>query len=423
MKSVTFLVLLFIVSTVKSQVVELRMNNLSDNYDCFDIYINQQFNKTGCSPLVLLSAKENDTIDINSPNYRVERIILSSELFKNDTAKINVFLKEIDQQYNEVVVTSEKIKEVFREENVNVLDYYPTDNLCYFLLKKENQYFLQLKATSKLLSEEKIPFRPIQFTRDFMGNIHVESKDSVYQIFLREDGFSFKSISQKSFQKDLVPLVDAGANYLIRQQNKNHNKRYELVRSTGDSVQILFKQFDLIGQQMAAHQYGVVISLYYKIAEDYENVIELGTWNGDLNELAIHRELVKEIGFYNLLKREVNCTSIELKNQLFVFDFFEDRILTYLSEKGVKSAEKSFSLPKGFKVLLKDLENETLYLCSRRAGTRKYYRFDSNDSNSFVPLDLSESKFRYNVKFSNGWMYFQIKNDTGNGRVYREKAL
>lgn len=422
MKCLTFLVLLFLALSANSQVVELRMNNLSGDYDCFDVYVNEQFRKTECSPLIFISAEWNDTLDIKSTNYKVEQIILSSEIFKNDTARIDVVLKEVDQKFDEVVVTPEKIKEVFREENVNVLDYYPTNNLCYFLLKKDNQYFLQLKATSQLLFEETIPFRPIQLSRDFLGNIHVESKDSVYQIFVQEDGFLFKAISQNSFRKDLVPLVDVGENYLIRQRNRNHNKQYELVRVEEDSIEILFQQYDLIGYQMAANQFGVIIGLYYQIAQDYENVIELGTWSGDLKELAINRVLVKEIGFYNLLEREVNCTSIRLNGQLVVFDFFEDRILSYQPETGTRTIEKSFTLPKGFKVVLMDLENEILYLCNRRAGKRNYYRFDMNNSGLFVPLLLSKSKFRYNVKFSNGWMYFQVRNETGNGRVYRERV-
>lgn len=404
------------------QVVELRIDVFPDEKNnCFSLFLNREKIDKFCLPTLFLKVQEGDTIEVKSPSFKEEQIILSPSFFVNDTARITVQLTKYQQQFEEIIVNNEKIKPVFIEENVNVLDFYPSGKLCYFLLKKKGNYYLQLKSFSKLIFEQEISFIPERLERDFLGNIHIESRDSVYQIFHNEKEVSFQSITQQTFQKELVPLVDAGENYLIRQQNKNHNKRYELVRASKDSIKIIFEQFDLIGQQMAQQQYFDVINLYHKVASKSSNIILLGVWSGALRELAINRELVREIGFYFRLDNEVNCKAIELNNQLFVFDFFEDKILTYLPKTGVKTTENSFNLPKGFKFLFKDLEDKTIYICNQRAGIRNYYRFDNNNSTSFVPIKLTEYKFRYNVKFSNGWIYYQVKNETGNGRVYREK--
>ncbi len=115
--------------------------------------------------------------------YETQRIWLD-----NTSASITVMLKLQSQTLKEVEIKSEYEPELFfKDTQYSVLDYAVDSNRVFMVIYRfrlaESELLCLSVSGDTASGSGSLPFRPTRLFHDCMGNIHVLSHDSAYQVF------------------------------------------------------------------------------------------------------------------------------------------------------------------------------------------------------------------------------------------------
>lgn len=174
----------------------------------------------------VLKVKLGDTVLVKKTGYNDSKYVVAS----NEKILHHIFVLETKYQaLDEVTLKYEKYKKVAGEENENILDYiyYPAEKRLLLIKSLKRKYYLEQQTTSGKKSYE-LHFKPQSLHLDILGNTHIISKDSAYQIWVR-DSLAFVSvISNNLFDKMVKNLVYKGSDFVYYENKLNFNQRYTL---------------------------------------------------------------------------------------------------------------------------------------------------------------------------------------------------
>jgi len=260
-----------------------------------------------------------------------------------------------------------------------LLGYEISKGVIYTLSRRNKKRFVKTFNPEKSwMVEKEVPKKFNEIKKDCFGNIHLISEDSVKQIFVHNNEIvTISDFSISNFQEKLEPCVAAFDDKIIMSKYANHDQQltFDLYHNT--AVTHVANIWDKEASKVAQAYYSEIIRLYYQNTPEWQNIIELGVWNGDLVKLSVPYYIkaangrilssgctVEQIGWYeNVAAIPLYCPVFVQANNLLLFDFVNGTLNTYdFDGKPLKSINISFHEDKDWisQVLLNE-ETQKLY--------------------------------------------------------------
>ena len=157
----------------------------------------------------IISAKTLDSLEIKPQNkpvffYQVQEIGEG----KSDIVFINADEPEVTI-FDEVQVTSSRVKKVITRKNANVIDYKLCKNgRVLSLTSLRNKFWLNIEAHDDVIKKYKLKGgRYSEVFNDLFGNTFLLKKDSSFQVALSDELITVTSNSLEEFDNLIRPIV------------------------------------------------------------------------------------------------------------------------------------------------------------------------------------------------------------------------
>lgn len=342
-----------------------------------NVYVNGSF-KTEASSFGIFYLKVDlyDTIQVYQAGYITEKKVIPN-LFK-DTIELDFVLFYKKQQLDEVKIEANGIKKILGAKNEHLIDYFPLENNDFFILKSfEKDYIISYEKEQKEVFSKKLNFLPESLFRDFLGNIHILSADSSYQLFLDNQLLILPPYSISVFNKQLKPVVASGANSLYLNRYSHHNQRYWLdYKKADEDLKSLLLIRDSIAETVATAEYYKLLSMYNR-SEPYEsNQIVHGIWDGDVNKLA-NLVTTKQVIWYSKIRsKPINVNTFDMASSVVTIDFNEN-LVYQIQKQNNQIKQQNFTSPlKKNPIVLFDYIQQKIMFYVLIDGICHFYEFD-----------------------------------------------
>ena len=367
----------------------------------------------------ILTITEHSVLKISHSDY--EHDIFSAFTRQNsDTIYLNFVLTKKVQLVQEVIVTSQRLKTVVDQRNVNLIDYLPFRDFIMTIKSSKSERILSLEGIDTTFHEFNLgKIRAKSLFEDCFGNVHLLTKDSSYQIWIDSNLHILSSSSRKKFDELVKPcLADFSDNNIFFNFSKR-NRKYTLTSINKETKQknFFFHLHDEIGESVATSHYWSIISYYYQHIPEHANMIALGVWDGNLLTLNLYDpEFDRMIVWYLKIRAvELNIQSFHAKNELIVFDQFSDSVHVF-NEANDQTKTLPYSFAHGSIVfdVIHDRYTDTFYDLSISNGI---YTLESinpvfNTTAELLKITIAEIPFAKNIKVFNDWVYFVVEENS-----------
>jgi hypothetical protein len=281
------------------------------------------------------------TISVSYVGFQTNQFNILQNMFNdslnNDTLTINIILKIAINELKTVEVIDEKIKLVYDKPNVDILDYEFNDNNNIILLVEENKkYKLRLMTpdADSIIKDKILNFNAENFYVDCFDNMHILSKDSSYQMYIKSSEiYIYKGISIKEFNTFLLPCLASTSEYLFFQQWGSYNQSviYSTINKTNKNFKLLMSIKNAESENFANGEIKRINEL-----KNY-GINDMGDLNASSKKISrenstleIARENQNRIWFYNavLTKQTYHPLKI-IRDSIFIFNHITDTAYVY----------------------------------------------------------------------------------------------
>jgi hypothetical protein len=370
------------------------------------------------------------TFHFSHVSYITHQQVISEKQIKNDTVFLDISLKPKVTDLVSVEVSANKVEKIHKRPGA-IIDFAFYNNDVLLLYKQRNTLKLQLlDEYDNVLSEKKLQVKHGQFIKDCMGNTHLLTKDSVFQIVVDSNRLLFYRFSYKQYEDYLQPCVAMTTKKsFFNQITTKHNQGilYFTVDKTTQEKQPLINIYDKLAEQYARTLYFRIIVYYYSVTDENSNLIELGVWDGNLINLthADPKKLVPMVSFYlKMASKPIYTPMHQVRDSVYLFNYFQDSLLVY-SENAIltRSINISHHHDKGFaKQLIVDEENQKIYGKINLNGLSYLKKIDLNTGLFSITYLLEQNTYPENIKIKNGYAYYLHKERSETyTRLYRQK--
>lgn len=265
-----------------------------------------------------IPAKPNDSLKI-TPEKKPSFYYQLHNDFKRLSREI-IFINADDPNvkvFDEVEITSSRIKSVVTRKNANVIDYkiYKNGNVLS-LTSLRNKYWLNLEVNNKVIKEYELPEKKYyEIFHDIFGNPFIINKDSAFQVALSEELINIDAISSEKFANFIRPLLYADDSCVVSGIFSNHNKAFRMIKKVKNdsSEKVIHSIIDFQGLKDANRYYNDIIRTYMQTVPEQYNIITNGIWTGNMDHLADGRELITMVQWYkNIISKELNIYTFPL---------------------------------------------------------------------------------------------------------------
>ncbi|MCC5924341.1 MAG: carboxypeptidase regulatory-like domain-containing protein [Crocinitomicaceae bacterium] len=362
------------------------------------------------------------------PRHRSQSVILSSDDFEGRRITIFMEIAEQVQFFEGITVTGERIKSVRDIYNENIIDFIPLINNEILVLTRkvrEKQYNVALIGFDTTYFDFDIRLkRPEALFVDCFKNLHIKTKDSVYQFIFTDTIEIVGAMDLFDFERQIAPCVWRSDSSLLYQYFTNHNRDMQLFQlSQYHEPQLIYEITDPKGAKAAQDYFQEIIAKYNMRVSSGENIIQLGLWSGDVMELSIDGELNRMISWYKKFQaKKLHIPCIELWNRVYLFDTENMEVLQF--DNKLRLAKKT-PLSVNFKptrlTLLKDEGTGKLYFYDLTSATISIHHYDFDSGTTQEVMQVHELNFPQKIKIVNGWMYFLSSKGFGFYKLYKVK--
>jgi len=310
--------------------------------------------------------------------YKNEQYLARSTNIKN----LDIRLKRITREIPEVVVTGERIKKLFSEEPLYIMDYEIWENQIIFLANvnrnpRRSRMYLST-VSGDTISSIKVN-SPKELFRDCFGNIHFISSDTVWQIYPEEEKlWLIYPSDRQSFDETLLHIKTELDGKLFYQRYVRQGK-------------VVYTYYiDNIYQQPVIVS-TIRDSVFLSLQADEARFSTMGS------DIDMDPPM-------QLRQNPINAPLFKLDDQIVIFNYINDRIEFY-SSKGelVDETEISFhKKEKSLAIILKTMEMDPSFteLMIMDKSMKKFYAlFINNGIHTLVEIDIftGETGKRINI--------------------------
>lgn len=394
-------------------------------------------------PIAGVKLKTNDTIVYSSRNgnfviqsnehicdvvvthvqYESQQFTLTN-LALGDTLKRDVKLRLDENVFNPVIVDAKIIKEVYKKENVSVMDFDFFKDELILLVKDQQKYALRiLDESSGKLDEIDLWFKPIELKKDCFSNIHIVSADSNYQVNV-DERFIYAAHSIEEFETYLEPCIAEFDNHLFMQIYSDNNQTlcyYQVNKSNKDKKELICITDEASSKMANYYDHKIKNSTAPKIVDE---IYPGGPPNKSLRSAKDH---LQDVFLFELgLTNEIYHPVIKTKDSMYLFDHLREVTSVYdQSGNFVRSFPIQYNSKDWIEPIFLDAETEKVYLLS--SGTKDNFSYQEislkNGALSNPNLLKHNFMFSRHTRVHNGQVYFLYHTSSSSGywKLYKYK--
>ena len=383
-----------------------------------------------------LNVSSLDTINVVSKGSNDYFIVPEST---SDTLDYVFILTTKSFLIDEVVVSSKRLEKISGDYNEYMLDYYVFENGSIAMLKNyKNIHFLTFQNVSKEKIDYELPFIPVEFYLDCVGNMHIVGKDSTYQFWIDSTFHIVETLPNIFVETKLKSLVYCGENEVFSVQYSDYNKKYRLNFNDKESSRTILEVFDTITYyniwEQEARIFGPSsdttnptssdpglimrgVPIKYQYLHNSQN-----TRRFDIQGSAkpINSKKFNEIAFINFqIDKLINIQSFSINENVIAIDILNDKINVY-NNQGKEIHKTKMTLTDESKTLvIKDPYAKKFYLSNNNySPTLEISSLNVQNGEHNAILSLKEVRFPEKVKIFNGELFFIAANENGFQKLY-----
>jgi hypothetical protein len=375
--------------------------------------------------VVKIKADFFDTLIVSQTGYFLKRISVK-DIEKTDSV---IFLKRKEINLNEVTVIT-KTLEVFQENtNMVYLDFDFYDDLIVSLVNKgeKNNSLLLSDKNGNKISEKPLKFKAELLYKDCLGNLHVATRDSIFQLFY--DYVNIKLLAPYPISKLTSVLMPCECYYDGKYIFKSiHYQRLKNTYTLFESKNNVYKNIAFVADSENIRDFNLEFDLRY-----FLNLrkAELEKYQTSVTELSKNLETLREKmdlpqEYSRLLKR----TASEMKkiDTSFVLFDYTHQVINYYSLNGKPQHQLKFNFS-GVEAKIyidSDARNYIFTNLDGRNGILTLYRFDVIKNAFTHKYAVTNFHFIKYFKIKENFLYFINKDQiTGhaNSKIVKNYIL
>lgn len=434
-KNILSFLLLLLFITVKAQnKIHIcgSINSIKNNTPLESVHVSVQggntatvSNKNGAFCLSLWR-KTNYTITFSHLTFKKKSQTINLQEIINDTLFISIHLEEIDYLLNEVTVSANyKPDTIFGNAKISIADFDFYEDKFIFLtyekrLEKESEIML-VDENENIISKHFVPGEAQELYRDYLGNINILCKNSVYKISILNNTISLKELPVKDFYDLIKPCIDTlDENILFSDFNRifPHFKYYAF-----DTENNFLKEITSIKDKDQDWQYHFE---YYKLSNaEKAYALNMAQKIKGLNKYDVAAIMT---GFANdFMYNPLYAPLFVINDTINIFNHYENFIFKYINDTAfVGKIPINYHQPKNWKEwkkkLLKDDENSSIYAIYLKNGYYylKHINIQTGEIESTKKLHFKHVE---KIKIKGGYVYYTYRpQETLQKKfLYREK--
>lgn len=415
MKNTLLLFFLFSVLTIHAQVLEITVTDLVHvpikKVEIENVFTEKR-KRTNIEGKAYFRLDTTLLLEISSEAYdsKLLRVAPKPGL---DTLRRKVALAADFQLLETVEITSGRVKSAVNIKNVNVIDYMPYTDHILALVKFEGKRYLTLNNhLNESLLEKKLYFwqRELEMTEDCLGNVHVHTNDSSYQVDLNDSVFYLvQARTKESYLNEFGACFADFDEHQFYSIYELHDRVYNVfsAKKSNKSVAPVFSIFDEETYLSSKTLLNEIVLLYCLNRFGKFNIITAGIWDGNLDQLAVTKELVQRIAFYKaLISKASGVRAFKYKDEVVVVDQISG-VLHKAQSNGTFIGEFPFDF-NGLDSpwFMQDRTTEQIYTLEKDAKKVHVYKLDFEKSKIVLTTTIDDYSYPENIKIDNGWIYF-----------------
>ncbi|MGB0934027.1 MAG: hypothetical protein ACPGU5_07070 [Lishizhenia sp.] len=415
MKSLLFFFCLLFTTIFHAQVLELTVTDL-DHVPLKRVEVEniltQKKKRTNVEGKAFFKIDTVLVLEIYSEAYDSKLIKIAPKTGL-DTLRRTIALEANFQLLETVEITSGRVKSSLNLKSMNVIDYVPYANYTLALVKFEGKRYLSLNSQfNKPLIQKKLYFwqRELELKEDCLGNVHVLTNDSSFQITIKDSTFHLVQPRKKvDFLNEFGSCFADFDKFQFYSVYELHDRVFNVfsAKKSNKSVLPVFSILDEETYLVSKSLLNEIVFLYNLNQFGKYNIISLGIWDGNINHLGVNRNIVQKIAFYNaLLTKASGVRAFKYKNEVVVVDHINKKLHKANSE-GEYIDEYAFD----FKMLeepwfMQDKTTQQLYALEKNGKKVVVYRLNLTENTVQLVTTVDDYSYPENIKFDNGWLYF-----------------
>ena len=386
-------------------------------------------------------------IQYSAIGYRDTVVQINPAKHISDTILINIILSKADYLLPEVAIKGSM--DFFRIKDESITDIGFSDHGIVLLtttIKRKSRIHV-IDYSGKALNELDLDAYYSSIHKDCFRNLELIGSDTCLQIYFDIADVSIAIIdkfSTKEYYEKLMPCLIHDEDFYLFKESGNakdeffvdqfHNKKasyYSVTTKDSNSTKSpRIDFFDKIAYKNAQAVYYELLARYHQTTPDYENVITLQVWDGNILRL-----INGDLKLFNMIswhqKIEAKPLKIEVFKQegmIYFFDLNAGKLLKYtkamelLNEKSITDIEKigTYSLS----TFVQDAKTKMIYAVFVKNGIYKLGCFDVANATVSSLIKANEEPYPSVFKIFNGYAYsVQYDLDLRISKINRKKIV
>ncbi len=331
---------------------------------------------------------------------------------ESSPALISLYPKEY--ALDQVLIRPEGVERILEDPTFSVIDYGFYDDLIVLAVMKNNRKkaFLRVQEPEgKLLWEERLPLVPESFFEDCLGNLHLLSADSAYQLYYDYEKMHLLYPQGKEYLLNLLgPCKTFWEGKAYFQYSSRRGLIQHYFSANKGEKRLLFSLADSNKINYLNSQYDI----HYFLRLKSQNRDPFGklTVNQIHDRLAEFQDLVGKDWLDQQILEALNAPLCLVRDQIGIFDFADNQVLFFDQNDSLShTLAIDFHTKKGWTgEVLTDPVSGFVYAPLKDNGSFSFLRIDPLSLRVKRLIQLKGHDFIKNYQFRNGFLYFVDRN-------------
>ncbi len=273
-------------------------------------------------------------LEFSHPVFKTKKILIEKSRLRNYATNGMFSLGDVNMQVNPKALKRLEAK-AFRATKVYISRAMPLygyelngENmvLTFFWVRKQRCFVRELNSNGQVLRQIVTKRGYEDLYKDFLGNLHLMSKDSIYQI--SPDFKASKAYPMDQFQNSLKKCIIDTKNYLYLQEFSEFSQKvtYTKVDKQSGSQEIFAEVFD---KEQAEYNQNF---LYAEIMHQYPPATYLGfsQFSNTETNTELNPDEIWKPGYFAFTLCRPTCQPLKRINEnLYLFDHLEGMLIKY----------------------------------------------------------------------------------------------
>ncbi|MDD4372540.1 MAG: carboxypeptidase-like regulatory domain-containing protein [Bacteroidales bacterium] len=362
------------------------------------------------------------SLKISSIGFETREITLSKKEFEAIEDLLTIRLKKKVYTLDEIKVSIEKPKVIRSTIGKSIiLDYKIIEDELIILLKAGRSRLLEIYHTETLTSFElSLSINGEVMFEDCMGNIHILTPDSVYQIkidFSDSTLIIFEPYSKEKFKNSLENCIGNINNNFIFKSVFNHNQKIVYWYPAATIRKELYCIYDQERESFAQN----FLDQRNELIKQYGVINEMGEIT--VSQLNVRRRIKRlEFGYQFLGKIPAYNPLFVRSDTFLIFDNLRNTIVSFDSNFSfLREVPMLYQTNNSQRVFL-DKSSGRIFIEEQSVANNLFYEIDVNSGKTINTIKIENSIFPENVCFYGNKVYY-IDNDLNNGKSLKTLTI